>query len=90
MFQLANGSEIGLAWRRPLRMMGYWMYRETSGMEKRIRIQGGNMQEQDGVKSRLIKESWKVCEGLKRWLSKMVVVELLQQKVSRWVVMKLE
>ena len=38
-------------------------------MEKRIRTQGGIMQEQDGCEVEM-KESWKVCEGLQGWLRK--------------------
>ena len=38
-------------------------------MEKRIRTQGGIMQEQDGCEVKM-KESWKVCEGLQGWLRK--------------------
>ena len=41
---------------------------EESGMEKRIRTQGGIMQEQDCEVE--MKESWKVCEGLQGWLRK--------------------
>ena len=48
MFQLADGRSIGLPWRRSERATVYWMSRQTTGMEKRIRTQGGIVQEQDG------------------------------------------
>ena len=66
-------SDIGVASKGYYVSVSQWEWNrasmEESGMEKRIRTQGGIMQEQDGCEVKM-KESWKVCEGLRGWLRK--------------------
>ena len=66
-------SDMGVASKGYYVSVSQWEWNrasmEESGMEKRIRTQGGIMQEQDGCEVKM-KESWKVCEGLQGWLRK--------------------